>query len=137
MFKVLKIFYKCYVPLFAAMLGNNMLSPNFAIDTTLKKRHVAASFIIYFFISAGLGIGISILSRLISSEINNSKVLMFMIFLPYSLIIDSTMASLLFMVKGFYMSEYLNLFKYQMGSFFILQTAIYVIYFIIADTVNN
>lgn len=137
MFKVLKIFYKCYVPLFAAMLGNNMLSPNFAIDTTLKKRHVAASFIIYFFISAGLGIGISILSRLISSEINNSKVLMFMIFLPYSLIIDSTMASLLFMVKGFYMGEYLNLFKYQMGSFFILQTAIYVIYFIIADTVNN
>lgn len=136
MFSTLKKFYKCYVPLFASMLGNNMLSPNYAIDTTLKKRHIVVSFIIYFIISAGLGIGISLISRIISDEISNSKVLMFMIFLPYSLIIDSTMASLLFMVKGFYMSEYLNLFKYQMGSFFILQTAIYVIYFIIADTVN-
>lgn len=136
MFSTLKKFYKCYVPLFASMLGNNMLSPNYSIDTTLKKRHIVASFIIYFIISAGLGIGITLISRIISDEISNSKVLMFMIFLPYSLIIDSTMASLLFMVKGFYMSEYLNLFKYQMGSFFILQTAIYVIYFIIADSVN-
>lgn len=136
MFSTLKKFYKCYVPLFASMLGNNMLSPNYSIDTTLKKRHIVVSFIIYFIISAGLGIGITLISRIISDEISNSKVLMFMIFLPYSLIIDSTMASLLFMVKGFYMSEYLNLFKYQMGSFFILQTAIYVIYFIIADTVN-
>lgn len=131
-FSSLKSFYKCYVPLISIVLSDNIISvrkPGF--NSTMKKSQLFLSFFYWIIVSPLIGIAIVYIVKNISPDVRESKVLMFCIFMPYGLIIDSVTSTLLFMVDNFYMKEYLYLFKSQIISFFFVQTLILVIYFII------